>query len=134
MLSGMSKIFGRPLIAVLAIASLFAFAASLPIAASAKGAKAAERAELKDAPKYKGKVTAVDAKAGTITIHSKKNGDMTLAVDSGTRIKVDHASAGLADVKVGMHVSVRSSDKKTALAVSAHDPKMSKDAAPEPAL
>ena len=81
MFLGISKFSVRSLACAAAIAAVLACAALAPTAASAKGAKKAENAAIKAAPKYKGKVTAVDATAGTITIHSKSEGDMTLSVD-----------------------------------------------------
>ena len=132
MLSGMSKSLVRPMIGVAVFAALLALTSVLPVAASAKGAKGAEKIALQNAEKCHGKVTAVDAKAGTITIHNKKDGDMTLTVGSTARIKVNKAPGTLADVKIGMAVMVRTSDKKAALAINAHDPK-SKGAA-EPLL
>lgn len=95
---------------------LYVCATLLIAALPAIAAKNAANANL---TKYKGSVTAVDIKLDTITIKAKKQPTQTFIVTPTTEIKVDKAPAKLADVKVGMHASISSSDGKTAAKIHA---------------
>lgn len=111
------KTLCRPLVPAAALTLLLFAGLTAPQAAFAKG-----HAKIQAAAQH-GKVAAVDASAGTITLHNKKEGDKTYTVTSKTRIKVNKAKAALVDVLVGMKAAVRSSDGTTALAIHAHDKK-----------
>ncbi len=111
------KIFSRPLVPAAALALLLFAGVTAPQSAFAKGHAKAQAAA------QHGTVAAVDASAGTLTLHNKKDGDKTYSVTSKTRIKVNKAKAALADVLVGMKAAVRSNDGTTALAIHAHDKK-----------
>ena len=101
---------------------------------AAKGAKSAAnkalQAEIKAAPKYKGMVKSIDVKGNTITIQDKKAAPMKFTVSSTTKVKVDEKKATFADVKVGMHATIRSADKTSALQISAKDKDFKPTAAP----
>lgn len=63
-----------------------------------------------------GTVSAVDAKANTITVKTDK-GDVTVNVTADTKIMVGTAAKAIADVKVGDKVSVKTAEKKAKPAV-----------------
>jgi hypothetical protein len=92
-------------------------------AAKGPGGVAAKalNAEIKAAPKYNGKVTAVDPVKMTITIQDKKQPPMTFNVTSATRIRFDKAKSTFSDIKIGMKATIHSTDKVTALSISQHD-------------
>ena len=52
--------------------------------------------------KVEGKITAVDATAGTVTVTRRKGTSVTVNVTADTKIEVDEAHATLADLAVGM--------------------------------
>ncbi len=106
---------------------------------------AAEKAAKKAPAKVKqvtGEVTAVDAAANTLTVKGKK-GEVALATDDKTMVKVGKEKKALADVKAGDKVTVKYTEadgKNTAksIAVSAAPAKKEKkagkkEAAPAPA-
>jgi hypothetical protein len=111
----------RRLVVALCAFSLIGIAGYSPIAAHASAASKALSAEIKASPKYSGKVVSVDTVNGKITIHDKTTGDMTFAITSTTRIKVDKVKATLADITKGMHATIHSADKLTALEINARD-------------
>jgi hypothetical protein len=80
------------------------------------------------APAIKGHVTAVDAKANTITLTAGKKaatpGPQTFTVTSSTAIKIDGSSASLADIKPKMNATVSvDADGKTAKKILIKSPK-----------
>lgn len=84
-----------------------AAAPAAPVKAEEK--KAEPAAEKKAPVKVKqvtGDVTAVDTKANTITIKGKK-GDVTVACDAKTKIKMGKETKTLADIKVGDKVTAK---------------------------
>ena len=104
------------LIFVLSFAGL-SFAADKP--AAEKKAEPVKAAPVK-VKQVTGDVTAVDAKAGTITVKGKK-GDTTVATDAKTKIMMGKDVKALADVKVGDKVMVKFSEadgKMTAKSVA----------------
>lgn len=68
-------------------------------APAAKAAKAVEK-------HVKGDITAVDAKAMTVTVKGKK-GDVTVTVDDKTEIKVGKDKKTIADLKAGDKVKIK---------------------------
>lgn len=53
---------------------------------------------------FGGSLTAVDASGKTVTVHTKKNGDLNFTVSDTTKVtKTDGTPATLADFKVGDH-------------------------------
>lgn len=79
-------------------------------------------------PAVKGRVTAVDAKASTITLSAGKKaatpGPQTFTVTSSTAIKIDGSTAALADIKPKMNASVSvDADGKTAKKIMIKSPK-----------
>lgn len=85
-------------------------------------------------PPVKGRVTAVDAKANTITINEGKKaatpGPQTFTVTSSTAIKIDGSAATLADIKPKMSATiVVDADGKTAKRVMIKSPKSAEGAA-----
>jgi hypothetical protein len=86
---------------------------------AAKGAKAAAKAAVASATKYKGKVQAIAP--GSITIKSKTTGVKTFTVASTVPVKVNHVKSTFDAIKTGMLASVWSSDGKTAIQIHAHD-------------
>jgi len=110
---------------VVAAAATLALAASLaavsqPVSAQTTGGGSTPPPAAATVTKYSGKVTAVDTKASTITIHSKKDGDMTFTATKDTKVKVEHVASTLGAITVDMIATIRSSDGKTALEISAH--------------
>lgn len=96
---------------VLSLVLMFAFTAVT--FAAEKAAAPAEKAEKKAAPAKKamhkqatGEVTAVDAKANTLTVKGKK-GDVTVSTDDKTKVMAGKEKKTLADVKAGDKVSVK---------------------------
>ncbi len=67
-----------------------------------EAAPAAKAAEMH----VKGDITAVDAKAMTITVKGKK-GDVTVMVDDKTEIKVGKDKKTIADLKAGEKVKIK---------------------------
>ncbi len=123
----------RAIAIVLSIMFIFAvasvsFAAEEKKAAAKKEAPAkAEKAKMKQAT---GEVTAVDAKANTITVKKGKK-ETTINVDDKTKIMVGKEKKALADVKVGDKVTVHYSE---AAAPAKEEKKMEKkEPAPAPA-
>jgi len=53
-----------------------------------------------------GKVTAIDTKAMTITIHNKKKGDHTVSLNSKTKLREGKTDIKLDKIKVGSHVGI----------------------------
>jgi len=96
-----------------AIATISIMLAASPAAFAGKSKTASQH--------YHGKVTAVDATAGTITIHLHKQGDMTFAVTSSTKVLVAKAPSTLAAVPVGDVARIESADGKTAISIHAHE-------------
>ncbi len=91
-------------IIALAVSVLFVFSvAGLSFAAEKDSATKPVPAE-KKAPirinQVSGEVTAVDAAAKTVTIKSK-NGEVTIATDDKTMVRVGREKKTLADIKVG---------------------------------
>jgi ABC-type Fe3+-hydroxamate transport system substrate-binding protein len=89
--------------------------ASVTFAADKKAAAPAEKKEVTVKAKMKqvtGEVTAVDAKANTITVKKGKK-DTTITVDDKTKIMVGKAKKALADVKVGDKVTVHYAEAVT---------------------
>jgi ribosomal protein S1 len=84
------------------VAVLFVFAlTSISLAAEKKAAS--------EKPKVKavtGEVTAVDTKAGTITVKGKK-AEVTVTCDDKTKVKMGKEVKALADVMVGDKVTVK---------------------------
>lgn len=79
-------------------------------------------------PPVKGRVTAVDAKAGTITLNAGKKaatpGPQTFTVTGSTAIKIDGSTAALADIKPKMNATVSlDADGKTAKRIMIKAPK-----------
>lgn len=79
-------------------------------------------------PPVKGHVTAVDAKANTITINGGKKaatpGPQTFTVTGTTAIKIDGSTAALADIKPKMSATVSlDADGKTAKRIMIKSPK-----------
>jgi|GEM_PF-6029051 len=79
-------------------------------------------------PPVKGRVTAVDAKANTITLSAGKKaatpGPQTFTVTSSTAIKIDGSTAALADIKPKMNATVSvDADGKTAKRIMIKSPK-----------
>ena len=70
----------------------------IPSMALAKGHKA-------DKP-FKGKVTAVDTGANTITVTKHKTGEQKTFKTVGATVTVDGASGKLADITIGMRAKV----------------------------
>jgi Cu/Ag efflux protein CusF len=66
---------------------------------------AAEQQAAPAEKKIRGDITAVDAKAMTITVKGKK-GDVTVTVDSKTEFKLGKDKKTIADLKVGDKVKV----------------------------
>ena len=90
-------------------------------------AKAEKKAKMKQVT---GEVTAVDAKANTITVKKGKK-DTTINVDDKTKIMVGKEKKALADVKVGDKVTVHYAE---GAAPAKEEKKMEKkEAAPAPA-
>jgi ribosomal protein S1 len=90
---------------------------------------AAEKAKAKSA-QVTGEVTAVDAKANTITVKGKK-GEVTISVDEKTKMMPKGKT--LADVKAGDKVTVKYSEaegKNTAKSVEMKAAPMKKEEAP----
>ncbi len=96
----------------LIISVLFVFAvASMSFAAEEKKAETAPM-EKKSPAKVKqvtGEVTAVDAKAKTVTVKGKK-GDVTAMIDDKTKIMMGKDTKTLADVKAGDKVTLKYSE------------------------
>jgi ribosomal protein S1 len=92
---------------VLSLVLMFAFSA-----ATFAAEKAAAPAEKKAAPakaakkQVTGEVTAVDAKANTLTVKGKA-GDVMLSTDDKTKVMAGKDKKALADVKVGDKVTVK---------------------------
>lgn len=85
-------------------------------------------------PAIKGRVTAVDAKANTITLSAGKKattpGPQTLTVTSSTAIKIDGSTAALADIKPKMNATVMvDADGKTAKRITIKSPKSAEGSA-----
>lgn len=81
-----------------------------------------------DTPSVKGRVTAVDTTAKTITINAGKKADakgpQTFSVSASTAIKIDGAAATLADIKPKMSAIISlDADGKTAKRVTIKAPK-----------
>jgi len=96
----------------LIISVLFVFAvASMSFAAEEKKAETVPM-EKKSPAKVKqvtGEVTAVDAKAKTVTVKGKK-GDVTAMIDDKTKIMMGKDTKTLADVKAGDKVTLKYSE------------------------
>ncbi|MBI5559829.1 MAG: hypothetical protein HY883_00960 [Deltaproteobacteria bacterium] len=80
-----------------------------PAKAAAAPAKAMEPA--KTVTEGRGKVTAVDVKAKTITVKTKK-GDVTISITDASKIMVGKEAKALTDVKVGDKVKVTAAKKE----------------------
>jgi Cu/Ag efflux protein CusF len=85
---------------------------SITFAATAEKKEVAVEKKIEAAPAVKavekhvkGEITAVDAKAMTITVKGKK-GDVTLTVDAKTEIKMGKDKKTVADLKVGDKVKI----------------------------
>jgi ABC-type Fe3+-hydroxamate transport system substrate-binding protein len=99
---------------VLSVMFIFALT-SVTFAADKKAAAPAETKEVTVKAKMKqvtGEVTAVDAKANTITVKKGKK-DTTITVDDKTKIMVGKEKKALADVKVGDKVTVHYAEPVT---------------------
>lgn len=121
---------------VLSVMFIFALT-SVTFAADKKAAAPAEKKEVTVKAKMKqvtGEVTAVDAKANTITVKKGKK-DTTITVDDKTKIMVGKDKKALADVKVGDKVTVHYAEPVTpAKEEKKAEKKMEKkEAAPAPA-
>ena len=113
---------------VLSLVLMFAFTAVTFAAEKAK--KAAKK-------QVTGEVTAVDAKANTLTVKGK-SGDVTVSTDDKTKITAGKDKKTLADVKVGDKVEVKYTEadgKNTAshVSIKAAPAKKAEKAAPAPA-
>lgn len=130
----------KKVLALIVSAIFIISVAGLSFAAEEKKAAAPAKAEEKKAEKkapakvktVTGEVTAVDAKANTLTVKGKK-GDVALSADDKTTVKVGKDKKSLADVKAGDKAVVKYSEvdgKNVAksIAVAAAAPK--KEAAP----
>ena len=74
---------------------------------AAEATKAAEPAkEAKKVTQVTGEVTAVDAKANTVTVKGKK-GDVTVEVTADTKITAGKEAKAIADVMAGEKVTVK---------------------------
>lgn len=99
---------------VVALASVVVFVLGICVAAFAtSNAPAAESAA--PAPKAKimritGEITALDAKAMTLTVKGKK-GDVSLVADEKTKVLIGKEVKGLSDLKVGDKVTVKYTEK-----------------------
>lgn len=81
-----------------------------------------------DTPSIKGRVTAVDTTAKTITISvgkkAENKGPQTISISNSTAIKIDGTSATLADIKPKMGAMISlDADGKTAKRVMIKSPK-----------
>ena len=120
---------------VLSLVLMFAFTAVT--FAAEKAAAPAEKKEAAPAKKaakkqVTGEVTAVDAKANTLTVKGKK-GDVTVSTDDKTKVAAGKNKKTLADVKVGDKVEVKFTEadgKNTASHVSISAAPAKKEAAP----
>ena len=98
---------------------------------------AAEKAKKAAKKQVTGEVTAVDAKANTLTVKGK-SGDVTVSTDDKTKVTAGKDKKTLADVKVGDKVEVKYTEadgKNTAshVSIKAAPAKKAEKAAPAPA-
>jgi Cu/Ag efflux protein CusF len=95
----------RQVVRILTCGALLA-AVLTPRWATAEKPKNAFKAEEKKDLDYKGAITAIDAKAGTVTISNKQKGPLALTVAKDCMLFVKHkkGQAALADFKVGEEV------------------------------
>lgn len=71
--------------------------------------------------RFWGKVTAVDAKAMTITVHNGKKGDRTFTLSSKTRLREGSTDIKLDKIEVGSHVAIfYEMSGKSMVAISVH--------------
>jgi Cu/Ag efflux protein CusF len=92
------------LLFILAVASV-TFATDTKEAATEKKTEAGHAAKA-EAKHVTGEVTAVDVKAGTITVKGEK-GDVTVKADAKTHIMIGKDKKSLADIKAGDKVTVK---------------------------
>lgn len=88
--------------AIMMAVSLSSYAFAEEKAAPAKQEKASEKVM-----QATGEVTAVDTKANTIAVKSKKKGDVACDVVAGTKVSASKEARTLADVKVGDKVTIK---------------------------
>lgn len=93
--------------AIMMAVSLSTYAFAEEKVAPAKEEKASEKVM-----QATGEVTAVDAKANTIAVKSKKKGDVACDVVAGTKVSVGKEARTLADVKVGDKVTIKYVEKE----------------------
>ena len=105
----MKKVLALIIVLMFTFAVTAAFAADAPKAAPA-AKKEASKAEGKKASAKKatvtGEVTAIDAKANTLTVKGPKKGDVALTADDKTKIMAGKDKKTIADIKAGDKVAV----------------------------